>query len=100
MICSTPLFRQKSHPFWKKTGLAHTITNKDTLKVIEEFAGKQISFDYVTVAWLKKFEKHLLSTGRNYTTIGMRCRAIRAIMNKVLSMGIIKEKQYPFGNGP
>ena len=72
---------------------------KDTLKVIEEFAGKQISFDYVTVTWLKQFEKHSLSTGRNYTTIGMRCRAIRSIMNDALSMGIIKEKQYPFGNG-
>ncbi|KAA6324799.1 Tyrosine recombinase XerC [termite gut metagenome] len=72
---------------------------KDTLKTIEEFAGKQIIFDYVTVDWLKKFEKHLLKKGRNYTTIGMRCRAIRAIMNDALSLGIIKEKQYPFGQG-
>jgi len=71
---------------------------KDTLKVIEEYAGKQILFDYVTVIWLKKFEKYLLSTGRNYTTIGMRCRAIRSILNDALSMGIIKEKQYPFGH--
>ena len=72
---------------------------KDTLKSIEEFAGKNISLDYITVAWLKKFEKYLLSTSKNYTTIGMRCRAIRAIMNDVLSLGIIKEKQYPFGRG-
>ena len=72
---------------------------KDTLKVIEEFAGKHILFNYITPAWLKKFEKHLLNTGRNYTTIGMRCRAIRSIMNDALSLGIIKEKQYPFGHG-
>ncbi len=71
----------------------------DTLKTIEDFAGKNIPFEYVTVAWLKKFEKHLLDTGRNYTTIGMRCRAIRSIMNDALTSGIIKEKQYPFGRG-
>jgi integrase/recombinase XerD len=71
----------------------------DTLKTIEEFAGKNIPIEFVTVIWLKKFEKHLLETGRNYTTIGMRCRAIRSIMNDALTLGIIKEKQYPFGRG-
>jgi integrase len=71
----------------------------DTLKTIENFAGKNILFEYVTIAWLKNFEKHLLKTGRNYTTVGMRCRAIRSIMNDALSSGIIKEKQYPFGRG-
>lgn len=70
-----------------------------TLKAIEEFAGNYIPFEYVTVTWLKKFEKHLLKTGRNYTTVGMRCRAIRSIMNEALALGIIKEKQYPFGRG-
>lgn len=48
---------------------------------------------------MRKFEKHLLDTGRNYTTVGMRCRAIRSIMNDALTSGIIKEKQYPFGRG-
>lgn len=71
----------------------------DTLKTIEDFAGKNIPFEYITVTWLKKFEKHLLDTGRNYTTIGMRCRAIRSIMNDALTSGIIREKQYPFGRG-
>ena len=72
---------------------------KDSLKVIEDFAGKNVPLEYVTVTWLKKFEKHLLSTGKNYTTVGMRCRALRAIMNDAMSAGIIKEKQYPFGRG-
>ena len=92
-------FQAKIESLLKENRIGSYNYYKDTLKVIEEFAGKQISFDYVTVAWLKKFEKHLLNTGRNYTTIGMRCRAIRAIMNDVLSLGIIKEKQYPFGHG-
>lgn len=72
---------------------------KDTLKSIEDFAGKNIPFDYVTVSWLNKFEKHLLTTGKNFTTVGMRCRAIRSVINDALSLGIIKEKQYPFGHG-
>ncbi len=72
---------------------------KDALKTIEDFAGKNIPFEYVTVAWLKKFEKHLLATGKNYTTVGMKCRAIRSIMNDALSLGMIKENQYPFGRG-
>jgi len=59
---------------------------KDALKTIEDFAGKNIPFEYVTVTWLKKFEKHLLSTGKNYTTVGMKCRAIRSIMNDALSL--------------
>lgn len=72
---------------------------KDSLKAIEDYAGKNIPLEYVTVEWLKKFEKNLLNTGRNYTTVGMRCRAIRSIMNDALTSGIIKEKQYPFGRG-
>ena len=72
---------------------------KDTLKIIEEFAGKQIAVSSVTVDWLKKFEKYLLSNGRNYTTIGIRCRAIRAMMNTAKETGIIKDSQYPFGHG-
>jgi integrase len=92
-------FEAKIESLLKENRIGSYNYYKDTLKVIEEFAGKHVAFDYVTVTWLKKFEKHLLNTGRNYTTIGMRCRAIRAIMNDALSMGIIKEKQYPFGHG-
>jgi len=72
---------------------------KETLKNIEEFAGCKIQFSSVNVDWLRKYEKHLLATGKNYTTVGMRCRAIRYIMNTAKKTGIIKENQYPFGNG-
>jgi len=92
-------FQAKIESLLKENRIGSYNYYKDTLKSIEEFAGKHIPFDYVTIAWLNKFEKHLHSTNRNYTTIGMRCRAIRAIMNDALSMSIIKEKQYPFGHG-
>ena len=70
-----------------------------TLKSIEKFAGNKIQFSSVTVDWLRKYEKHLLTTGKSYTTVGMRCRAIRCMMNAAKITGIIKENQYPFGNG-
>ena len=72
---------------------------KDALKSIEQFAGIHILFDSITVDWLRKYEKHLLNMGRNYTTVGMYCRAIRCIMNEGRKAGILKDNQYPFGNG-
>ena len=70
-----------------------------TLKSIEEFAGTKIQFSCVTVDWLRKYEKHLLAKGCNFTTVGMRCKAIRCMMNEAKNAGFIKENQYPFGNG-
>ena len=70
-----------------------------TLKSVEDFAGKHISLSFVTTEWLQKYEKYLLNEGKTYTTIGMRCRAIRTIMNTAKESNIIKENQYPFGRG-
>jgi integrase len=70
-----------------------------TLKSIEKFAGTKIQFTFVSIDWLRKFEKHLLEIGQNYTTVGMRCRAIRCIMNTAKKSGMIRENQYPFGIG-
>jgi integrase len=72
---------------------------QDALKSVEKFAGKNIRFDSITVDWLKKYEKHLLDTGRSYTTIGMYCRAIRCIVNEGRKAGVVKDNQYPFGVG-
>ncbi|GHU57152.1 integrase [Bacteroidia bacterium] len=72
---------------------------KITLKSIEAFAGTKILFSSITVDWLKRYEKHLLDLNRSYTTVGMYGRAIRCIINEALKAGIIKENQYPFGNG-
>lgn len=70
-----------------------------TLKSIEAFAGKQIALSSITPEWLHKYEKFLLEEGKTYTTIGMRGRAIRTIMNNALEVHLIKESQYPFGRG-
>ena len=72
---------------------------KSTLTSIEQFAGQKIMEASVTPDWLKRYEKHMLKLGRSYTTIGMYCRAIRAMMNEAKQNGVIKENQYPFGKG-
>lgn len=67
-----------------------------TLMLLEEFAGNDISFGTVTVAWLNRCEKHWSKT-KNQTTIGMHMRNIRAIMNQARKAGFLKEAHYPFG---
>lgn len=69
-----------------------------TLKMVEEFAGKNISFSSVTVQWLQRCERKWLET-REISTIGMHFRNIRAMMNEARKAGVIKESQYPFGKG-
>jgi len=72
---------------------------KDALRSVESYGGENIPYTAVTVDWLKCYEKYMLKLGRAYTTIGMYCRAIRSIINEAKRAGIIKENQYPFGNG-
>ena len=52
-----------------------------TLMMIEKFAGKEISFNAVTVELLQKCERYWLKT-RNISTTGMHLRNIRT-MSKV-----------------
>ncbi|WP_159461413.1 phage integrase SAM-like domain-containing protein [Dysgonomonas massiliensis] len=46
-------------------------TYKETLRLLTEFAGDNISFDMITLQWLKRCEIFWLSKGKGYTTIGM-----------------------------
>ena len=66
------------------------------LKNVEIFAGTKLSFEIISVDWLKRYEKHLLKD-KNHTTVGMHMRGLRAIMNDAKRSGILKETQYPFG---
>lgn len=73
----------------------------NVLKGIERYKGENIQFSSITVDWLKGYEKFLRTEKENksYTTIGMHMRAIRAIINQAKKVGIIKEINYPFGQG-
>jgi integrase len=70
----------------------------NTLGLVEEFAGTEISFDKITVHWLEKIEKHWLKT-KNQTSVGIHFRNIRTMVNEARRAGMIKDSQYPFGKG-
>ena len=71
---------------------------KNTLLLVEQFAGKDIPVNAITVQWLKNCEKFWAET-KNTTTIGMHMRNIRALMNDAKRAGVIRETHYPFGKG-
>ncbi len=71
---------------------------QNVLNCIEQYAGNNVPLDSITVDWLRKFEKHLLQN-RNYTTVGMYMRALKAIINDSITAGALKLSQYPFGRG-
>ncbi len=66
------------------------------LKGLVTFAGDRIAFADVTVEWLRRYERFMLQD-KNYTTVGMHMRGIRAMMNEARKAGLIKESAYPFG---
>ncbi|WP_159468022.1 site-specific integrase [Dyadobacter sp. 3J3] len=68
-----------------------------TLSSIEKFAGDNISFNSVTLDWLKKYEKWMLDRNMSYSTIGIYMRTLRAIINEAKKAGIIRAMDYPFG---
>lgn len=72
---------------------------KDVLVSLEKYAGDDISFDIITPEWLRKYENDSLKKKYTYSTIGMRMRGIRAIMNMAKKDELINDAQYPFGIG-
>ncbi|GHU16527.1 integrase [Betaproteobacteria bacterium] len=92
-------FENKMQALMENNQVGSYLYYKCTLTSIERFAGKHIQITSITVDWLKRYEKHLLSIGNSYTTVGMNCRAVRCIINEARKVGIIKENQYPFGHG-
>ena len=69
-------------------------------KTICEFdSRKQLDLKHITVSWLKKYERHMLDTGRSYTTIGIYARNLRAVMNEAILSGSLDRSFYPFGRG-
>lgn len=71
---------------------------ENVLSNIEKFAGKNLSFEAISVDWLKRYEKHML-IDKKHSTVGFHMREIRTIMNDAKKAGIIKDTQYPFGKG-
>ena len=69
----------------------------NALSSITRFSGDRIFFESITVDWLKKYEKWVISRGNTYTTTSMYIRCLRSIFNEAIRSGAIKSSLYPFG---
>lgn len=98
-ISVNTVFLQKMEEL-KANGQANTyLSYKGTLHKIEQFAGKQIPFQEITVHWLNRCEKFWFATGISYSSMSFYFRNLKCIINRARKDGIIKESQYPFGKG-
>jgi integrase len=66
-------------------------------KSLGKYSEHDLKFSEITTVWLRKYEEHLLSEGKSYTTISMYMRALQAIVNEAKTQGVIAQTQYPFG---
>jgi len=92
-------FQAKIESLVESGAIGNSITYSCSLRHLEKYAGTKVTFDSITVDWLKRYEKAMLAEGKSYTTISMYIRSIRALFNEAKNTGIIKEAQYPFGKG-
>ena len=57
----------------------------------------KLSFNEITVDWLKDYEKFMISKGKSFTTIGVYTRTLRAVFNIAIEENDINKDIYPFG---
>jgi integrase/recombinase XerD len=58
-----------------------------------------LSFDELTVDWLKSYQRYMERNGNSISTVGMYLRTVRVVFNKAMKDGIVAIEQYPFGKG-
>ena len=67
-----------------------------TLKAIRAFDSEGISFEKVSVIWLKAFDAHLDKLGVGINTRAIHFRNIRAVFNSAINEDLIGLEAYPF----
>ncbi len=58
-----------------------------------------LSFDDITVEWLKSYQRNMEKNGNSSSTVGMYLRTVRVVFNKAIKDGVAAIDQYPFGKG-
>lgn len=68
------------------------------LNSISEFMRHaHLSFNDITLDWLKSYERHMIKKGNSPSTVGMYLRGLRVAFNKAIKDGLVAPDQYPFG---
>lgn len=91
-------FQAKIDDLYENDRVNYAESFKSTLKSIEDFSGKDINFNSITPDFLRKYEKHLLNSGKTVTTVGFYMRNLRVIINGN-GEPYLKGGKYPFGVG-
>lgn len=92
------LFKQKITELESNDKIQTSILYNSSLRSIESFNGRKLTFEAVTPIFLKKYEDYMIGEGNSYTTIGMYLKSLRAIINIAIDNKIISE--YPFKKRP
>lgn len=72
---------------------------KSVLSVLKLYCNdKDLQFNELNYAFLKKFETAHLSKGNTYNSLSVYFRTIRAIYNKAIKDGVVSKDSYPFEN--
>ncbi|SDF26440.1 tyrosine-type recombinase/integrase [Cellulophaga baltica] len=58
---------------------------------------ERLSFNDITVDWLKEYEKYMIVNNKSYTTVGIYTRTLRVIFNNAIEENDISVDVYPFG---
>ena len=67
-----------------------------TLKTVRAFGGHDLTFEEITVVWLKALEAHLTKRGLSINTRAIHFRNIRAVFNSAIDEDLIKLDVSPF----
>lgn len=83
----------------KENRIGNARIYKSVLSVIKLYCkNKELHFNELNYAFLKKFETAHLSKGNSYNSLSVYFRTIRAIYNKAIKDGLIEKELYPFEN--
>lgn len=68
-------------------------------KKLEEYTKKQkLTFETISVPFLNKFEKWMITEGLSPTTVGYYCRCYKSLYNQAIRDGNAFLENYPFGD--
>ena len=68
-------------------------------KSLAEFSGrKSVSFEHITVSFLKGFESWIIQKGNSPTTVGFYVRCLKKLYNDAIRNNDAKQANYPFGD--
>ncbi|MDR0756466.1 MAG: site-specific integrase [Tannerella sp.] len=67
-----------------------------TVKRLNDFAGRELSFEEINFSFLRKFDDFLEEGGASVNTRSIHFRNIRAVFNRAIDDEIIGQNLYPF----